>query len=159
MIYCHYGLIRIDDVPPINAVLKSIRRLKLLQEINFCDTYIKNETIWFIALYCPQLRELNLHQTNFSNIDAGSLIDASSVIKKSLTKLIIHKSFVPTQSVEWCLLNLKNLTHFQSDRTIEATLKLFERIKDLKDALDEFPKFKTTICKNQIRWNWKRKLD
>ncbi|KAB7501224.1 hypothetical protein Anas_01832 [Armadillidium nasatum] len=152
VLHCHYEFIRLEDgVKRINLMLKeSIQRLTLLQKIDFCDTWIKNETIKCIASYCTDLRELNLHRTNINKNEANSLLHESSVVKNSLTKLIIDETCVPTQSVEQCLLSLKNLTYFQSDRTIEATLKLFETVKHLADASDELPKFKTTVCKNKF---------
>ncbi|RXG68779.1 hypothetical protein Avbf_06910, partial [Armadillidium vulgare] len=136
----------------------SIPRLNLLQEINFCNTMIKNRTIRNISLYCPHLRELNLHRTNFSENHVDSLLGENSVIKSSLRKLIIDESYVLTRSVKRCLLNLNNLTHFQSDRTIEAALQLFEAVKHSAEASDTVPNFKTTICKNQFLGNGVERL-
>ncbi|RXG68777.1 hypothetical protein Avbf_06911 [Armadillidium vulgare] len=160
VLHCHYEFIRLEDgVIRSNLMLKeSIQRLTLLQKINFCDTFIKNETIKCIASYCTDLRELNLHRSNFNENDVDSLIHESSVLKNSLTKLIIDETDVPPQSVEQCLLSLKNLTYFQSDRTIGATLKLFETNKHFAEASDEVPTFKTTVCKNRFHGTGKERL-
>ncbi|KAB7501225.1 hypothetical protein Anas_01833, partial [Armadillidium nasatum] len=141
MLHFHIFIQNYDEMIFVNDVLsEAIQGLKFLQEINFYDKTI--------ALNCPNLRELNLHNTSIEDYEVKILLKNESVIKNSLTKLIIDETRIKVKSIKRCLLNLQNLTYFQSDKTIEAALQLFETVKHSAEASDAIPKFKTTVCKN-----------
>ncbi|RXG68780.1 hypothetical protein Avbf_06909 [Armadillidium vulgare] len=130
------------------ALNEAIQGLKFLQEINFYDCWLSRSIIKSIALNCPNLRELYLHDTSIEDDDLKILLKKESVIKNSLTKLLIDETRIKEESIKQCLLNLQNLTYFQSDKTIQAALQLFETVKHSAEASDAIPKFKTTVFKN-----------
>ncbi|RXG68781.1 hypothetical protein Avbf_06908 [Armadillidium vulgare] len=149
MLHFHTYIENYDAMIFVNDVLsEAIQGLKFLQEINFYDCYLICSTLEIISLNCPNLRELNLHNTCIDDYEVKILLKDESVIKNSLTKLIIDATRIKVKTIKVCLLSLPNLTYFQSDKTIQAALQIFETVKHSAEASDAIPKFKTTVFKN-----------
>ncbi|KAB7501222.1 hypothetical protein Anas_01831 [Armadillidium nasatum] len=153
MLHYHKDLgigIQYDHFDVCKVINRSIHRLKHLREISFRDFFVENDTIRIITLNCPHLKELNLRDTDLSDKALNYLYDDESVVKYSLSKLIIDGTVVSVESVAQCLLKLKNLTYFLSDETIQACLRIFEEKSDSLRNF-EFPAFRGSLYSENER--------
>lgn len=92
---------------------------------------------------------MNLINTGLDDDGLDYIHDEESVIKYSLTTLLIEKASATIEAVVRCLVGLKNLTHFQFDKNIEYLLKYFDFIRESKSDTD--PEFKTNIFKSTAK--------